>query len=72
MPRLLWYSDGNENPWVSWYERQDSKVRGRHDIVMRMLENGHWNEPFFKHLGGFEDLQEIRITKGAAHRRWDS
>jgi hypothetical protein len=65
---MWWYPDGTEDPWFSWYDAQDSAVRGRHDIVMKFLEQGHWYEPHFKDLKGYTEVQEIRITKGVAHR----
>jgi len=66
--RLAWYPDGTENPWRSWYERQNKAVRACHDKTMRFLRAGHWNMPNFSKLNGYDDLYEIRITKGVAHR----
>jgi hypothetical protein len=60
MRRILWY--GTENP------SQDSAVRSKHDVVFRFLESGHWHEPYIKKLVNFDDLVEIVITKGVAHR----
>ena len=68
MGRFFWYPDESEDPWFSWYDNQDTAVCARHDVVMRFLQHGQWCEPFFKHLRGYADLQEIRITKGVANK----
>ena len=68
MGRFFWYPDGTRNPWQSWHDRQSKAVRARHDVVIRFLEAGHWNEPYAKQLVGYDGLVEIIITKGVAHR----
>jgi hypothetical protein len=68
MPAHLWYPDGTNDPWKSWYDSQNKMVRARHDVVMRFLRAGHWRMDYFRTLEGFEDLSEIRITQGVAHR----
>lgn len=68
MLTFFWYPDGSDDPWKSWYERQDSKVRARHDVVMRALGAGHWHMDYFRTLTDRNGLGEIRITSGVAHR----
>lgn len=61
-------SDGKRpNLWDRWYAEQNSKVKARHDTVLRMLKSVTiWRDPFFHGLGG-KGIEQILIHKD---RQW--
>lgn len=66
--RFQWYVDESDDPWRSWYERQDKRVRAKHDVTMRFLEAGNWSRPHFRSLTNYDGLGEIRISAQLEHR----
>src|SRR5271165_6196378 len=68
MMRFQWYTNGDEDPWRSWYESQDKRVRAKHDVAMRFLEGGNWKAPHFRMLTNYDCLGEIKISARVEHR----
>jgi hypothetical protein len=65
---LLWYPDGTDNPWQTWYEAQDVRVRARHDYVVRVLSSNRWGEPYSAVLRDTDGIIEIKIKSNVQHR----
>lgn len=71
------YDDGDGTPdeagqrstlWDRWYAEQNKATKGRHDIVLRMLQSiPIWRDPFFHGLGGNGIEQILVHTK---ERQW--
>jgi Phage derived protein Gp49-like (DUF891) len=68
---FLWYPDGTDDPWATWYWQQNEDVQARHDRVVATLqerERDQWRPPFSKKLTGHDGLIEIIIKTRVEHR----
>jgi hypothetical protein len=68
---FLWYPDGTDNPWLTWYEKQDARVKGAHDRCIDFLkvrEVHEWRIPYSDKLETYDGIYEIRIKTKVQHR----
>ena len=71
MWQFLWYPDGTDDPWATWYGQQDNRVRSTHNRVISYLndrERYDWKSPYVDKIEGAAELYEIRIRAGVQHR----
>lgn len=71
MWKFLWYPNGTDDPWATWFEGWDDRVRATQARVIDFLKvrvRHEWKMPQVDKIKGSKELYEIRIKAGVQHR----